>query len=151
MGKMLGYMVTCTTYGTWLQGDKRRYVRDGQILPADMEIEEANKRQQKSPTVRLSTEQKGFVEQIILREAKRIGQQILALSVYSNHVHLVVGLTNESIENTVSRYKNISTSALKKAGLMERIWTRGFDKRFCYSVEELEEKIEYVNRHKNKV
>ena len=144
-------MVTWTTCGTWLQGDKRKYVRDGETLPADKELEEANKRQQKSGTVRLTTEQKKVVEDVVRKEAHRIGQEILALAVCSNHVHLVVGSGNESIESTVSRYKNVATSALKKAGLTERIWTRDFDKRFCYSSEELKEKIEYVYRHKNNV
>jgi REP element-mobilizing transposase RayT len=147
MGKMVGYMVTWTTYGTWLQGDKRKYVKDGEILPADKELEEANKRQQKSETVRLTNEQKKVVKDVVLKEAQRIGQEILALSVFSNHVHVVVGSTNESIENTVSRYKNVATCALKKTGLTERIWTRGFNKKFCFSSEELEEKIAYVSHH----
>ena len=148
MEKMVGYMVTWTTYGTWLQGDKRKYVNDGEILPADKKIEEANKRQQKSGTVRLTNEQKNIVKDAVLKEAQKIGQEILAISVFSNHVHVVVCSTNESIENTVSRYKNVATCALKETGLTERIWTRGFNKRFCFSSEELEEKIAYVRNHK---
>jgi len=148
MGKMVGYMVTWTTYGTWLQGDRRKYVKDRKILPADKELEEANKRQQKSGAVRLTNEQKKIVEDVILKEGQRIGQEILALAVYSNHVHLVVGSPNESIENTVSRYKNVATCALKKTGLTKKIWTRGFNKRFCFSSEELATKIEYVRRQK---
>jgi REP element-mobilizing transposase RayT len=146
MGKLVGYMVTWTTYGTWLQGDRRKYVKDGEILPADKELEEANKRQQKSGTVRLTNKQKKIVEDVILKEGQRIGQEILALGVFSNHVHIVIGSTNESIENTVSRYKNAVTCALKKAGLTEKIWTRGFNKRFCFSNGELATKIEYVRR-----
>jgi len=30
MARMIGYMLTRTTYGTWLQGDKRGYVKDGE-------------------------------------------------------------------------------------------------------------------------
>lgn len=30
MVRMIAYMLTWTTYGTWLQGDKRRYVKDGE-------------------------------------------------------------------------------------------------------------------------
>jgi REP element-mobilizing transposase RayT len=147
MGKMVGYMVTWTTYGTWLQGDKRRYVRDGKILPTDAELEEANRKLQKSPTVRLTNEQKRVVEDSVLKEAQRIGHQILALAVCSNHIHLVAGAGNETIESAVSRYKNVATCALKKTGLTEKIWTRGFDKRFCYNSKELEQKIEYVHSH----
>jgi len=28
MARMIGYMLTWTTYRTWLQGDKRGYVKD---------------------------------------------------------------------------------------------------------------------------
>ena len=114
MGKMVGYMVTWTTYGTWLQGDKRGYVRDGKILPADEGLEEVNKKLQKSELFRLTPEQKRVVEEVVVKEAKRIGQEILALAVCSNHIHLVAGKGNESIENAVSRYKNVSSSALRK-------------------------------------
>jgi len=147
MGKMVGYMVTWTTYGKWLQGDKRGYVQDGKILQSDARLETANKKLQKFEIVHLTSQQKRIVKDSILKEAERIGQKILALAVCSNHIHLVAGSGNESIENAVSRYKNIATSALKKTGLTKRIWTRGFDKRFCFNGEELEQKIEYVCRH----
>jgi hypothetical protein len=29
MSKIIGYMVTWTTYGSWLPGDERGYVKDG--------------------------------------------------------------------------------------------------------------------------
>jgi len=32
MSKLVGYMVTWTTYGSWLQGDKRGFVKDGKIF-----------------------------------------------------------------------------------------------------------------------
>jgi REP element-mobilizing transposase RayT len=147
MGKMVGYMVTWTTYGTWLQGDKRGYVRDGKILLSDKALEEANKKLQKSESVYLTLRQKRVVEEAVLKEAERIGQEILALAVCSNHVHLVSGSGDESIESVVSRYKNVATSALKKMGLTKRIWTRGFDRRFCFNSEQLQQKIEYVCRH----
>lgn len=144
-------MVTWTTYGTWLQGDKRRYVRNGKILPPDACLEQANKKLQKFEAVHLTSEQKRIVEDVMLKEAQRIGQDILALVVYSNHVHLVARTGNESIESAVSRYKNVATCALKKAGLTKKIWTRGFDKRFCFTNEQLAQKISYVNRHNEPV
>jgi REP element-mobilizing transposase RayT len=147
MGKLVGYMVTWTTYGTWLQGDKRGYMRDGKVLPADSGLEGANKKLQKSKFVRLTSEQKKVVEDAVLKEAQRIGQKILAMAVYSNHIHLVISSGYGSIESAVSRYKNVATSALKKTGLKRRIWTRGFDKRFCFSDEQLKQKIKYVRSH----
>ncbi len=35
MGKFIGYMVTWATYGSWLQGDKRGYVKNGKIFQKD--------------------------------------------------------------------------------------------------------------------
>jgi REP element-mobilizing transposase RayT len=148
MKKMIGYMLTWTTYGTWLQGDKRRYVNDGRVLPPDEVLESANKKLQTSPTVRLTNEQKRVVEDAIIKEAQRIGHQILALAVCLNHIYLWAGLGNESIESAVSRYKNVATCALKKTGLIKKVWTRGFDKRFFYNEEELKQKIEYVRPQK---
>jgi REP element-mobilizing transposase RayT len=151
MGKMIGYMVTWTTYGTWLQGDKRRYVQDGKILPANTELENVNKRLQKFNIVRLTSVQKKVVNNAILKEAERIGQKVFALAVCSNHIHLAVRRQNEPIESAVSRYKNVATAALKKTGLLKRVWTRGFDKQFCFNDAALEKRIEYVLRHNRTV
>jgi len=147
MGGMVGYILTWTTYGTWLPGDKRGYVQDGTIWEKDKALEDSNRKLRKTEAVRLTNTQKRIVENTIIEEAKRIKQEILAIRVFSNHVHIVVGSTNESIENTVSLYKNKSTSALKKTGMINRIWTRGFNKRFCFNNEELNTRIGYVNRH----
>jgi len=32
MPRTVGYMITWTTYGTWLQGDERGYVKNGKVL-----------------------------------------------------------------------------------------------------------------------
>jgi hypothetical protein len=45
--ELIGYMVTWTTYGSWLQGDKRGYVKNGTILPANDKLKSANRKQQK--------------------------------------------------------------------------------------------------------
>jgi hypothetical protein len=40
---------------------------------------------------------------------------------------------------------------LKKTGLMKRVWTRGFDKQFCFNDRVLEKRIKYVLRHNKTV
>ena len=57
--------------------------------------------------------------------------------------------TNESIEKVVSYYKNAARIALRGKGFIGRVWTKGFDKRFCFNQEELENKIKYVESHQN--
>ena len=140
-------MVTWTTYGTWLQGDKRGYVKGGAILPGDENIKEICQRLQKQPVVILNGDEKKTVQKTILTESEKIGQTIKALAVCTNHVHLVAEPCGESIEKIVSRYKNVAMFALYKFGRNGRIWTRGFDKRFCFTEDELTRRIEYVQRH----
>ncbi len=145
--KLIGYMITWTTYGSWLQGDKRGYVKNGTILPANDKLKSANQKQQKFKTVKLDSSQKHIVHKTILQEAQRINQEILAIAVCSNHVHIVAKVSSESIEQIVHRYKRLSTFVLRKAGLDGKVWSTGFDKRFCFTDKEIEQKVKYVNGH----
>lgn len=144
---MIAYMITWTTYGSWLQGDKRGYVKNGQILGGNGNLKSANQNQQKSSSVKLNDTQKQIVKNSIEREAERVGQKIYALAVCSNHIHLVLHKTNEPIENAVRRYKYSATKSLRHSGLKGDIWTKGFDKRFYFNEYEIEQKIRYVQKH----
>lgn len=147
MSKIVGYMLTWTTYGSWLPGDKRGYVQDGQILPGNVRTLERNKQRQKSPIVRLSTREKQIVHRVILTEAQKLGHQIEVCVVFSNHVHLLARPHSESIEEVVGRYKSVTTCALWQHGRKGRIWTKGYDKRFCFTEGDLTARIKYVNKH----
>jgi REP element-mobilizing transposase RayT len=144
---MVGYMVTWTTYGSWMPGDERRYVSNGQILQGDIETLERNKKRQKTPTVKLNKKEIQLIRQVIINEAERIGHEIEALAVCASHVHLAARPHSESIEGVVGRYKGTTTRTLWNFGHKGRIWTKGFDKRFCFSEEDLIRKIRYVNKH----
>ncbi|MCJ7728337.1 MAG: transposase [Sedimentisphaerales bacterium] len=146
--KLIGYMITWTTYGTWLQGDRRGYVKNGIILPADDELKSANQKQQKFQTVKLDSSQKRIVRKAILQEAQKINQKIPAIAVCSNHVHIVAKVSSESIEQIVHRYKRLATFVLRKAGSEGKVWSTGFDKRFCFTDKDIEQKVKYVNGHK---
>jgi REP element-mobilizing transposase RayT len=147
--RIIGYMVTWTTYGTWLQGEKKGYVKNGKILAQNDKLKSANQRQQKYPTVKLNSEQKQIVQNSIIEEAQRINHKIFAIAACSNHVHIVAGVSEESIEQAVHRCKYSATSALRKFGSQGKIWSKGFDKRFCFADKELENKVRYVRSHNN--
>jgi hypothetical protein len=150
MNKIIGYMITWTTYGTWLQGDKRGYVKDGQILRGNDVLLKSNLKRLRNPATRLNTEHRTIVRHAILKKSQEIHQQIYAIAIYAKHVHIVAERTNESIEKVVSFYKNAARFALRSNGFVGRIWTKGFNKRFCFNREELERKIKYVENHQNK-
>jgi len=147
--KIIGYMLTWTTYGTWLQGNKKRYVKNGEILGPCEALEKDNMSRLKCSPVRLNRFQKEIVESAIKNKALELKQKILAIVVYSNHVHVVVEKDAMSMEETVSYYKNAARIALRDKGFKTRLWSRGFDKQFCYDQKELEQKIAYVGEHQS--
>jgi REP element-mobilizing transposase RayT len=71
------------------------------------------------------------------------------LVVYSNHLHLLARPHSESIEEIAGRYKSITTKQLWTKGRKGRIWTKGYDKRFCFDEEDIISKKQYIDEHKD--
>ena len=144
---MIGFMATWTTYGAWLQGDRKGYVKNGTRLEANAELEQSNKELLKHNKIRFPKNLRETVKNAILKEAEEIGQKVYAIAVCSNHVHIVVESIGKSCGYSVGRFKKSATRALRKFGFVSSVWTKGFDKRYCYHQHELEAKIKYVQRH----
>jgi REP element-mobilizing transposase RayT len=122
-------------------------VKKGVTLPGDEALLETNKESQSEDTFRLTSQQKKIVYNAIMSQADEIGQKVLALVVYSNHLHLVANYIPKPISNIVAYYKKAGRIALKTFGLYGKIWTTGYDKRFCFDQKTLEQKIKYVQNH----
>ena len=147
MPKTLGYMITWTTYGSWLQGDSRGFVKNGKILSSNLLLADSNKRNLSKEPVKISKNNQSIVADSICEKAKQLNQKIYALSVSSNHVHIVAEYIAEPIGRVVAAYKSAAQVALRRAGISGRIWTRGFDKRFCFDEQTLRNRIDYVKSH----
>ncbi len=147
MGKVIGYLATWITYGTWLQGDERGFVKEGKILSGSKGLQQANDRRRTSDVVKLKKVEREVVRKVMLAEAERIGGEILGLSIWSNHVHLVVRAGGLSVEKVVGRLKSAAYYALRERGFKGRLWTRGCDKRYCFDEETLQSKVDYVQKH----
>jgi REP element-mobilizing transposase RayT len=146
MGNTFGYMATFTTYGTWLQGDKRRFVKDGDILDPSVKLEQVNKSALKYDEVKLSKQERDIVKIAILQEAERIGEMILALSVQNDHVHIVIKEGGKPVDKVVNRIKTAAYYALREIGFKGKVWTKGYDNRFCFDEYSLRNRIKYVER-----
>lgn len=142
-------MATWTTYGTWLQGDKRGYVKNGIILRENARLERTNRQLLKHDKIIIPKNLRKTVENAILQEAKQTGQKVYAIAICSNHVHIVVESTNERFGYSIGRLKRAATKALREYGFVGKVWTKGYDKRYCYNQDELETRIKYVQRHKS--
>ena len=147
MGKVFGYMLTWTTYGSWLQGDTRGYVRDGRILSGNEKLERANKSMRVGRAVTLGKAECEIIKRAMLAEGERIGEKILAVSVGSKHVHVVIAAGGKAISKVVSRLKCAAYYEVKKDGADKRLWTQGYDKRLCLDEQSLVARIGYVERH----
>jgi REP element-mobilizing transposase RayT len=150
MQKVLGYMLTWTAYGSWLQGDERKYVKDGQILNPNPSLESKNKENMKYPKVSLTTAQRKIIEKAIIEESVGLNQKVHAIAVGKSHIHLVTDCNFISAASAVSHYKNAARLALEGNGFVGRLWTKGFSVRYCFDEKQLNAVIQYVNRHNQK-
>jgi len=140
-------MATWTTYGTWLQGDKRGYVKNGITLGANAQLEKTNEELLKHDKILIPKTLRKTVENAILNEADKIGQKVFAIAVCSNHVYIVAESKDERCGYYVGRFKRAATKALRGYAFVEKVWTKGYDKRYCYNQNDLETRIKYVQRH----
>jgi len=147
MAKTVGYMITFTTYGTWLQGNAKGFVTDGEVRGENIALKKSNVGKLKGAAVRLGRREKEIVRNAIIEAAKRFEQKILAITVYSNHVHIVCEYVDVPISVIVGYYKNAGRVALQKNGFEGKVWTRGYDRRFCFTGDELARRIKYVKNH----
>jgi REP element-mobilizing transposase RayT len=119
-------------------------------LKANPELEKSNKALLKHDEITIPKSLRIIIKNAILKEAEEIGQKVFALAVCSNHVHVVVESIGKRCGYSVGRFKKAATKALRKYGFNDKVWTKGFDKRYCYNEQELEKKIKYVQRHEDK-
>ena len=98
-------------------------------------------------TIKLTSKQKNIVRKSLMEEARKLGQKVHSIAVCTNHVHMVVSYISDGIEKSVKHYKNASLVALREDGFVGRVWTRGYDKRYCFDEKSLKNRIEYINKH----
>lgn len=51
------------------------------------------------------------------------------------------------VESTAARYKRATSQALREKGFKGKVWTRGYDKRFCFDEKSLRARVDYVKKH----
>ena len=92
MAAPLAYIITWTTHGTWLPGDKRGWVESGKrgIRAPDRQKKRLAGHRMSDTSVALDDFQRRIVEETIQSHCRIRKWTLRALNVRSNHVHLVV-------------------------------------------------------------
>ncbi len=145
VGQTLGVMLTMTTYGTWLRGDQRGWVDDGKILPPNPQIEDYDREHLKYKPFFFNQTQQQSAGTLVIRSAKeKLHTPIWALSIEAWHMHIVIGPIVQSIGEASKEFK---LSILHGLQLGRPIWSKGYDKRWCFNAASVAARVHYVQRH----
>ena len=141
--RLLATMITTTTYGTWLPGDLRGYVERGVILPGDPNRLDRSRRLMRTDPVYLTPDEQDAVFEALQRAAHEFDYSLFAASIESWHAHWLIDHRFDAADVMVGRLKTRMRQALDRG----RIWTAGYDARFCFDHEALVRRRDYIRRH----
>ena len=160
---MRWFLVTWTTYGSWLPGDSRgfrsrhhkidvappeRYSNfTGSYNPIEWKKLYGHSKLSCKREVQLDRQQREFVERRVSEIAAECGCSVYAVSVGDRHIHLLVSDGKYDLPKVVQRLKGVSSRELADYGLSGRVWARGYRIRVI-SPDSLELTKRYVLQHK---
>ena len=150
--------ITWTTYGSWLPGDSRGWMKwkKGQQQPQP-ELEDWCRGRMKEKAVLLSQEHRDVVEEVVRKHAAHRGWELHAVSARSNHIHVAVTVIPntgnrgyriaEGVKRVRDQFKANATRVLRQGESPirnEKVWTKGGDIQFIDTTEDLEQVVVYI-------
>jgi REP element-mobilizing transposase RayT len=151
----LAFFITWTTYGAWLPGDARGWIKSGDygVKPPDPELKHHARKAMAERAVVLTPAQRALVEQTITAHCRIRGWILHAVNVRTNHIHAVVSANRDPNDvrdqfkawcsRKLSDHAGLTKSIAKKAG--RRHWfTEGGDIQVIETDEHLENAVRYV-------
>ena len=149
MRTTIAIMITATTYGTWMRGDRRGWIDKGVLKPQNETLEAHDRQRQQHEAFRFTKDQLleiGAMMGKSLTERQR--HKILALTIQTDHFHLLVGATFVDVPEIAKCAKEAVRYGLR---LGRPIWTKGYDKRYCFDLQTLESRINYIEAHNTRM
>jgi hypothetical protein len=153
MGDPLAYFLTWTTYGTWLPGDERGWVKEGEgfQLP-NWKVEHEARRKLAEEPFFLTAAQRAMVEATIEKHCEIRGWRLFAKAARTAHAHVVVHAPVEP-DMVMDQFKTWCTRKLREQAKADgdiaflerqRVWTEDGSNRRLDDTESLEAAIIYV-------
>jgi REP element-mobilizing transposase RayT len=146
------YLITFSTYGSWLHGDERGSVnrwrnRPGvDPVPANPGLRRAEERRLLSEPQRTTPHRRAVIERAIHERCTVAEWHLHALNVRTNHVHAVLS-ANSRPEPVMTSLKAWATRAMREARLLgesEKIWTRHGSTRYLWKQSDIDDACRYV-------
>jgi REP element-mobilizing transposase RayT len=159
MNYPLAYLITFTTYGTWLHGGKKASVnkehnRFGEeFLLCNSGLNKKEQSILKHKQIKLNALHRHIVLRAVLEVCEFRGWLAHAVHVRSNHIHIVVS-GREKPEKMMLDFKRYATRAIKKDGekiSVEKYWTQHGSTKYIWTKERLCSSIEYVKNGQGKI
>lgn len=161
------WLVTWTTYGTWLPGDPRgfrtwrgteyvppprRYARlnESTYNRADYADKHANARELSDPAVVLTPVHQNVALSAILKDIETIPLYASAIAVGASHIHLLAKFAERRIRATVGRLKAAATRAIHDADATfqpKRIWAKECHMKSKETEADYRTALNYIKRH----
>lgn len=146
---VLGTLITYTTYGTWLRGDSRGWVDEGIIKPPNALLRLADESSMNHPAFLFQEDALlGVGQRICEKLLERNNLRLLALTIQTWHVHMVVPATRIQLAHIVKETKESARFLILPC---QPMWTTKCDKRFCYNWQNLKDRVEYVEAHNERM
>jgi len=154
----LAFFITWTTYGQWLPGDERGWIRSGHgWQPPNPKTHESAESRLTESICWLVRQQRDIVEQTITDHCRIRNWDLHRVSCRSNHVHVIVSADRDP-EAIRDQFKAWCTRKLKEQErlrghgpkIREKWWTEKGSIRFVGDSISLEAAIEYVDSQDKK-
>ena len=145
MSAPLAYHITWTTYGSWLAGDDRGWVKPGEGIQAgDPDLLAEMRSRVADDAVTLDADQRAVVDETIRAHVRFRGWELLALNVRTNHVHLVV-VANRHPDEVMEQLKAWCSRRLsERLGRKRKWWTEHGSTKWINDEGYLHNAIRYV-------
>lgn len=141
------YLITISTYGTHLPGDRRGSTdrHYGRLPPASGLRHYAQSIAKEPPFLLDTPQSRRQVKEAILNVCQHREWRLLALHVRTTHLHAIVSAPI-SPEKIIATWKAYATRTLKTTNQRDHFWTRGADIRHIHN-EGLPAALHYVLRN----
>ncbi|MCP4889219.1 MAG: hypothetical protein GY904_21725 [Planctomycetaceae bacterium] len=148
------YLITWTTYGTWVPGDQRGW-RKGHLgnQPPQPRLEAWCRKEMNEPAVLLNSRQRHAVESVCKKHANVRSWGLHAICARSNHVHVAI-TTNANPQKVRDQLKANATRALRELPdpiQNKKVWTRRGDVEAIRDEESLERVIIYIQEAQDRM
>jgi REP element-mobilizing transposase RayT len=135
--------VTTTSYGTWLPGELRGYVRKGITLPGNPKLLELSRRLLKGEPVFFSESDRNRLFESLVAACLEFEYRVSDVTIESWHLHWIIWHGDDPIDKVMGRLKTRMRQALARG----RIWTEGYCAEPLFDDMAIEDAQEYISRH----